>query len=154
MAILWCLLQNSFTPQNLVVGLVVGGVIGFALRGATIKIAISQSTFNIKRLFHVVNYIMHLIKEIIVANFKVMKLILAPRLKVRPGIIALPAEVKGDLQVTILGNSITLTPGTITMLVTPDQSTLYVHTLDIEDVERTKREIKQTLEKYILRMGR
>jgi len=154
MAILWCLLQSSFTPQNLVVGFVLGGVIGFALRGAAMEIAISRSTFSIKRLFRIVNYIMHLIKEIVIANFKVMKLILTPRLKVRPGIIALPTEVRGDLQVTILGNSITLTPGTITMLVTSDQNTLYVHTLDIEAPEKVRREIKETLEKYILRMGR
>jgi multicomponent Na+:H+ antiporter subunit E len=153
LAILWCLLQNSFTPQNLVVGFLLGGLIGFLLRG-TIKGGVNpRSAFSIKRWFHIMNYAIHLIKEIILANLRVARLVLTPRLKVRPGIIALPAEAKGDLQVTILGNSITLTPGTITMLVSADQKTLYIHTLDIEDPQETKKEIKESLEKYILRMG-
>ena len=152
-AVLWCLLQNSFTPQNFVVGLVLGTIIGFLVRGTFPTHASPRAVFSPRQWIHAINYTLHLMKEILVANLKVTRLVLTPVGNIRPGIVALPIDVEGDIRVTMLGNSITLTPGTITMLVSEDQDTLYIHTLDIEEPEETKREIKDSLEKYIVRLG-
>ena len=152
MAILWCALQNSVTVQNLVVGFVLGAIIALALGERGRWQVEARDVFNLKKIYNLANYLVHLGKEIILSNIKVTKLILAPKLEIRPGIVALPADVQGDIPVTLLGNSITLTPGTITLLISEDQNVLYVHALDIEDPEQTKAEIKESLEKYILRL--
>ncbi|MFC1994587.1 Na+/H+ antiporter subunit E [Chloroflexota bacterium] len=154
LAVLWCLLQNSFTPQNLVVGFILGIAIVLALGNTAGMDIPSARVFSIRRLLHILNYIAHLFKEISLASLRVARLVLMPRLRIRPGIVALPVEVKGDLEVMLLGNSITLTPGTWTLAVSEDHGVLYIHTLDIEQPEQTKTEIRNGLEKYILRMGR
>ena len=87
------------------------------------------------------------------ANINVTKIVLNPKAKIRPGIVEVPVDVKGDLPVTAFANSITLTPGTITMVVSEDQKKFYVHTLDIEKAQDTKDEMKDCLEKYILKVS-
>jgi multicomponent Na+:H+ antiporter subunit E len=56
--------------------------------------------------------------------------------------------VKSEGGITLLANSITLTPGTLSVDVSDDQKTLYVHALDIEDPRKTEEQIRKTLEQY------
>ena len=153
LSILWCMLHNEFTPQNLVVGFFLGLILSLALKGTIRWELKSKDVFNIKKIYNLVNYLLHLIMEIIVANFNVTKIILNPKAKITPGIVAVPTEAQGDLHVTTFANSITLTPGTISMIVSKDQSTIYVHILDVENVKQAKAEMKDTLEKYISRLA-
>lgn len=154
LAIIWCFLQNSFTPQNLVVGFVLGIVVVLVL-GRRVGSKMSPArVFSIRRLFHMLNFTAHLLKEIFLANLRVVRLVLMPRLRIKPGIIALPTDVRGDLWLTTLANSITLTPGTLTLYVNENQNVLYIHTLDIKHPEQTEAEIKNNLEKYILRLDK
>ena len=74
--------------------------------------------------------------------------------KIKPGIVKIKPGLKSDFATAMLANSITLTPGTWTLFVAADNKVLYIHTLDIEHPEQTKAEIKKSLEKYILRMGK
>jgi multicomponent Na+:H+ antiporter subunit E len=151
--IVWCLLQNSLTPQNLVVGFVLGIIIALVLRG-TVKWELRPGdVFSPKRIFNLANYLLHLAMEIVVSNINVTKHILSPRLKIRPGIVEVPLDVEGDVPITTFANSITLTPGTISMVVSKDEKALYVHTLDIETPKESKREMKDSLEKYIKRVS-
>jgi len=152
LSIMWCLLQNSFTLENLIVGFVLGRVVMFILGRVVSGKTSSARAFNARKLFHILNYTLHLLREVFLANLRVAKLVLMPKLKVKPGIIELPTEVKGDLSVTLLANSITLTPGTWTLFISEDQKIIYVHALNIEHPEQTKAEIKKSLEKYILRL--
>lgn len=152
LSVMWCLLQNSFTLANLIVGFILGVVVMLILGRLVSGKTSSIRAFNGKRLFHIPNYIVHLLGEVFLANFKVAKLVLMPRLKIKPGIIEFSTEVKGDISLTVLANSITLTPGTWTLFISDDQKILYIHTLDIEHPEQTRMKIKKSLEKYILRI--
>ena len=153
LSLLWCALQNSVTPQNLVVGFILGAILTLALR-ETVRWSLKvQDVFNIKKAYNLVNYLLHLGLEIVVANVNVTRIVLNPKSKIRPGIVEVPLDVEGDLPVTAFANSITLTPGTITVVVSKDQDALYVHTLDIEKPQQTKDEMKDSLEKYILRLS-
>ena len=60
---------------------------------------------------------------------------LRPALHLRPAIIAYPLTVSRDGQITLLANLITLTPGTLSVDVSADRRTLYVHVLDLRDRE-------------------
>jgi multicomponent Na+:H+ antiporter subunit E len=153
LSVLWCILQNSVTPQNLVVGFVLGAILTLALRETVRWRLKARDVFSIKKAYNLVNYLLHLGLEIVAANINVTGLILNPKSKIRPGILEVPLDVEGDVSVTAFANSITLTPGTITMVVSGDQKALYVHTLDIEEPQQSKNEMKDCLEKYILRLS-
>jgi multicomponent Na+:H+ antiporter subunit E len=87
--------------------------------------------------------------ELIVSASTVAKLVLTPGLKFKPAIVAVPLDIKHDLGVTLFANLISLTPGTLSLDVSDDRSTLYVHTMDTEDAEAEKRDMKETFEEPI-----
>jgi multicomponent Na+:H+ antiporter subunit E len=92
-------------------------------------------------------------KELLVANWAVVKQVLSPRLNPRAGIIAYPLELQNDILITLLANMITLTPGTLSVEVAPDRRFLFIHILDIADLEEEKRKIKLGFEQYLQRLA-
>lgn len=81
-------------------------------------------------------------------------LVLKPKLELQPMIFAMPTVLEKDWEITLLSSLITLTPGTIVVHVSDDQRTLYVHAIDVDDVEEAISSIKQSFEKAILEVGR
>lgn len=90
------------------------------------------------------------------ANWEVLKFVYKPNLKTsaKPGIFALPIELKTNWEITMLANLITLTPGTLSVAVSADQSTIYIHAMDIPDVEESINGIKNSFEKAIMEVTR
>ena len=83
------------------------------------------------------------------ANVRVARLIVDFRRPVRSAILKVYAGGEmGDLEHTIVANSITLTPGTITVDFSPDRKYMYVHLLDADDVETARRELLSHLETH------
>ena len=76
---------------------------------------------------------------LIKANLHVAKLVITG--KIRPGIVKVPADGLGDGGITLLANSITLTPGTLSVDVDEDDRALYVHCIDLSGPEPTPEEI-------------
>jgi multicomponent Na+:H+ antiporter subunit E len=76
--------------------------------------------------------IVFFVSELIVSAIKVAWLALQPRIRVRPAIIAHPLTVTTDAQITLLANMVTLTPGTLSVDVSDDRRTLYVHVIDLD----------------------
>lgn len=94
------------------------------------------------------------IKELIISNIDIVKLVYKPRLHVEPGIFAFPTELEKDWEIALLANLITLTPGTLSVAVSQDHSTIYVHAMHIDTVEESINSIKNTFEKAILEVTR
>lgn len=94
------------------------------------------------------------IKEVLAANMKIAYDILTPRYYMRPTVIALPLDVKSDLEITLLACMISLTPGTLSIDVSDNRKTLYIHALYIKhnDIERVKFNIKDGFEKRLLEL--
>ena len=84
------------------------------------------------------------------------KLVLRPRLDLlRPGFLAVDMECETDFEITSLANSITLTPGTITVHVEREHRTIIIHAIDVgDDPDDVRRRLKQTLEANILQWTR
>jgi multicomponent Na+:H+ antiporter subunit E len=78
-------------------------------------------------------YIAVLLREVCLATWAVVKLVLGPLDRIRSGFVAMPLEAETDFEVTLLANSITLTPGTITVHVAPDYDFLVMHAIDVGD---------------------
>lgn len=93
-------------------------------------------------------------KELVKSAFDVIRHIITPKLKIRPGIFAYTTELQGDWEVTLLSCLITLTPGTLTMEISEDGKTLYIHAIDIEDVDLLTQQIRGTFEKAIMEVTR
>ena len=89
------------------------------------------------------------IKELILANIDVAKRVIDPKLPINPGIVAIKTDLKQDYKKLILANSITLTPGTITMDVQDD--TLFIHWIDVTttDTKEASKEIAGSFEKTL-----
>jgi multicomponent Na+:H+ antiporter subunit E len=128
--ILWILLAG-IAVEELILGVVVSTIIAL-LFGKS-----SMYTFNIKwvkrSILFLVMYVPIFVIELIRANIDVMVRVLDPKLPINPGFVRVPTELKGDFAKLTLANSITLTPGTITLDV--DDSNLYVHWIDVKQVD-------------------
>lgn len=81
-----------------------------------------------KKLFRVLQYVFILIKEIIKANFEVIRMITSSRYEIEPAVVRFKTDLKTTPARILLANSITLTPGTITVLLEEDE--YVVHCLD------------------------
>ena len=71
----------------------------------------------------------------------------------RPAILAIPLDVKSDIQLLAFNNLVTMTPGTLSLDISPDRKILYVHAMYVDDIEEVKKEIKTSLENRILEMS-
>ncbi len=84
------------------------------------------------------------IRELAFSVKDVLLAVLDPRRDYRSAIVAVPLDVKGDAAITLVANMITLTPGTTSLHVSDDRSTLYVHVMNVSD--ESVRAIKEGFE--------
>jgi multicomponent Na+:H+ antiporter subunit E len=105
-----------------------------------------------RRYFWGIVYIFIFTWEVLKANFDVAYRVLHPAMPIKPGIVKVPMEVKSDIARTMLANSITMTPGTITVDIIGDH--LYVHWIYVrsDNPEIYTREVSGRFEKYIKRI--
>jgi multicomponent Na+:H+ antiporter subunit E len=89
--------------------------------------------------------------EVIKANVDVAYRVIHPRLPIRPGIVKVKTSLKTDTGLTFLANSITLTPGTMTVDVDRANGFLYIHWIDVgaQDVEAATRKVVERFEKIL-----
>ena len=99
---------------------------------------------------------LYFLKELFFASLKVAYDIITPDFLLKPGVIAYPLLARTDLEITLLANMISLTPGTLSMAVSEDRKTLYVHSLYIlnNDKEGVITSIKKGFERRILEITR
>jgi len=114
---------------------------GIASTGLTIYLSrrmniIDDESYPFKIGFSLVRYNLYLVKEILLANIDVIKRILSPSVTINPQVTELPASQRSDLSKVIYANSITLTPGTVTLELAGDK--LKVHALSHEGIEDLK----------------
>lgn len=102
-----------------------------------------------RRFWLIVRLVGIFIYELAISGFTVVKLVLTPGLNFRSGILAIPLESRNDLEITLFANLISLTPGTLSLDVSADRRTLYVHAMATDDPEADKANMKQAFEKNI-----
>lgn len=147
-AFTWMFLSNSFSPTTFLIGYIIGLVMLFMLR------RFFTTRFYMGRVWAVIKLLLIFIKELIISNIAVLRVILKPKLNIRPAIFELPTDLKTDWEITLLSMLITLTPGTVVINVSEDMSKLYVHTLDMDDVEEAVSSIRNSFEKAIKEVSR
>ena len=148
LAIIWMFLKNEFNGSTFIIGYVLGLGILFIFRH------FFTSRFYLNRVFAVIRLFFIFARELLLSNISVLKVILKPRLDMKPGIFAYETVLTKDWEITVLSNLITLTPGTLVVEVSEDNRILYIHAMDIADKEEAVDSIKYTFEKAIMEVSK
>ena len=133
--IVWLLLTWSLDVQNVVAGLIVS-----ILCTVFIGHLFFDNTVNMldpRRIFWFIYYLPFLAFHIITANLDVMYRVLHKDMPIRPGIVRVKTTLKSDLGLTFLANSITLTPGTLTIDIIG--SDMYIHWIYVKSDDPVRR---------------
>jgi multicomponent Na+:H+ antiporter subunit E len=110
--------------------------------------------FRRVRLGRLPGFLLFFLKELVVANLKVAAAVLFPEGRLRGAIVALPLQLDRDAEIALLANLISLTPGTLSLHVSPDRRTLYVHAMATASPDELRREIREGFERRILEVFR
>ena len=123
----WIILNGRLTVEIVVLGLIFAALV-YAFVWKFMGLTWEREKSFWKHFLWGVQYIAILLKEIAVANFVVLKIVLSPKKKVHPVIVSFDAPLKNHILQAILADSITLTPGTITVRLYEEK--FEVHCLD------------------------
>ncbi|MBN2470798.1 MAG: Na+/H+ antiporter subunit E [Anaerolineae bacterium] len=144
LALAWVALTGEFTPLNLLIGFALGLLALWVTRRN------GGRPRYVGKLFVILNFTLFFIKELVVANLRMAALSFKPHNRLRPAIVAVPLDVNSDLEITLLANLITLTPGTLALDVSDDRQILYVHVADIrESPDSVRQNIKRGFERRV-----
>ena len=127
MLVFWIALSGFFIPFMLGLGVISALLVTYMVYKMDFH-KLRDNTIEID-LIKVPVYILWLLKEIILSNLRVCFIIINPELKISPSISKIKTDLSNDAFITIFANSITLTPGTIT--IDAENKELTVHSLDI-----------------------
>ncbi|RXZ84508.1 Na+/H+ antiporter subunit E [Paenibacillaceae bacterium] len=147
-AFVWMFLYNEWTFSFFLVGFIVGALLILVMRRYL------PGDYYLRRVWNVIVLLLLLLRELISANILVLKYILQPKLNIKPGIVAVETELKSDFEITLLAFLVTLTPGTLILEISPDNSTLYIHVMDIRDMDIITKSIRGTFERAIMEVTR
>jgi multicomponent Na+:H+ antiporter subunit E len=132
----WCLLNWRPDEQEILVGVIACGLVSylsghlFATRPYFFK--------RFYRYFWFLYYIPLFFWECIKANIDVALRVIHPHKPLKPGIVRIRTSLKSDAALTFLANSITLTPGTLTIDIDKEKGILYIHWIDVKDKDIEK----------------
>ena len=147
MALAWAALQGEVTLANLFVGY----VLGYAVLALLEKGGVLPSAFQAK-VAGAVGLGAFFVRELLVANVRVALDVLRPRTTIRPAVVAIPLDVTSDAEILLLSALINITPGSVTVDLSDDRRTLFVHVMHMSSPEASRLEIKSGFEQRVKRL--
>ena len=143
LALAWAALQGEISLTNLLVGYAVS----YAILAALVKGNVMPSTL-VSRTAHAAGLTAFFAWELLVANFRVAADVLRGN-RIEPAVVAIPLDVTSDGEILLLSMLINITPGSVTIDLSDDRRTLYVHVMHMTSPEATRREIKDGFERRV-----
>ena len=147
--LIWVIFNGQFTPEIAVFGLIIAGLM-YAFSCKLMGYKPRADIIMAKKFFYLIQYVFILVKEIVKANFAVIRMITSSRYELEPAVVRFKTDLKSAPARIMLANSITLTPGTITVSLTGDE--YVVHCLDKSLAEGINSSIFVTLLRRLERM--
>ena len=147
LAFTWAALLGEVTLGNLLVGY----ALGYAVLALLAKGGVLASTFQAKagRALGLAGFFAW---ELIVANVRVAADVLRPQTAIRPAVVAIPLDITSDAEILLLSALINITPGSVTIDLSADRRTLYVHVMHITSADQSRRDIKDGFERRVKRL--
>ncbi len=147
--LIWIIFNGQFTLEIAAFGVVIAGLVYWFIC-KFLNYNPKKDLILGKKLFQMLYYVFILLKEIIKANFTVIKMIMSSRYEIEPAVVKFRTDLKTPFARILLANSITLTPGTIT--VSLEKNEYVVHCLDKSLAEGINSSIFVTLLRKLERM--
>jgi len=141
---MWMILTANAEVANIFIG--VG--ISFSIALLYTKM-FTHSKMEMINPYYLGVYILILVKNLIISNLQIAKRILSPDMKINPAIVEVKTVLTSNWKKLLLANSITLTPGTLTLDIKDDM--LYIHILECKDITE-KQNITKEFEEIIAKI--
>lgn len=140
LVVIWLLLVNQLSFGHLLLGLLLGWAVPlYTARFWPDNVAVRRPLL-LARFVGVVLY------DILVANVAVARLILGRQERLQPAFLVLPLRLETDVAISMLANTISLTPGTVSTFLSADRRCLIIHSLHTTDPEQVLETIRQRYE--------
>lgn len=146
--IIWLLLNNTVAAGHI--------VLGFFL---AIVIPLFSAEFwpeqaRIRSPLALLKFLLVVLWDILVANLMVAKLILGSNKQLKPAFFRIQLDLQNALGISVLANTISLTPGTVSCDLSADGSFLLVHALHADNTDEVVKQIKQRYESPLIQVFR
>lgn len=148
LTLIWIALTGAFTYINLIIGFIISYFVLWVIS----RNSEDKRYFTIA--FKIIGFFFYFLYEMLKANVQVAYEVSTLHLHMKPGIVKIELEAKTDLEITLLSNLISLTPGTLVLDVSDDRKVMYIHGMYLEDREKFIQSIKEGLEKPLLNIMR
>ena len=144
LALIWAALTGDISSGSLLSGLVVGF---FALW--MVQPILGLDPLYFRRMYRGTRLAVFFLWELLKSSVEVAVEVLRLRGRARPAFVEMPLDVKSDLEIMLVANLISLTPGTLSLEVMPDRSTLIVHAMFGDDPDALVASMKNGLERMV-----
>ncbi|WP_182865171.1 Na+/H+ antiporter subunit E [Stieleria mannarensis] len=148
LSLVWALASGQISLLSLVVGFILGYCVLWCAQ------PLMTPTRYFRRLPIAIRFAGFFLWQLVLSNLRVAYDVITPHLYMHPGIVAVPLDAKTDQEITFLANLITLTPGTLSLDVSEDRRTLYVHAMFVDSPDKVRDSIKQGFERRLLELLR
>ncbi|MCB9898509.1 MAG: Na+/H+ antiporter subunit E [Planctomycetes bacterium] len=145
LALIWIGLTAEASPANAALGLLVAWLVTRWLPCP------APRWTSLRKLPRLVALLLFVLKEMLVANLRVAACVLDER-RVRPCVVAVPLRLTDPAAIALLAHLVTLTPGTLSLDVSPDGRTLWVHDILDGDPEHVRCSIRDGFERRLLEL--
>ena len=144
--LLWVLL-TPFDMQEFWAGIAVSALVALFTLG--LEPVLWDLRLTPKAFAYAIAFFFVFLKELVVSNIDVARRVINPKLPIKPGIVKVKTRLKSNIAKMMLANSITLTPGTLTVDIKGEY--LYIHWIEIQhnDLEGATNDIVAKFEKYL-----
>lgn len=146
LALVWASLLGEITPGTLAIGFIAGYFLLWWLH------RLLGPTTYFKKVPQTLSFLLFFLRDLVHSNLRVAREVVWFRSARRPGIVAVPLDVKSDFEITLLVNLITLTPGTMAVDVSDDRKVLYVHSMFVTSPDEAREAVKNGYERRVLEL--
>lgn len=140
LAVLWLLLVNSVGGGTILLALLLGWAIPY------LTSSFWPQAMTLRKPLLALKFVLMVLADIVIANWQVARLILGPSKRLHPAFMVIPLDIRQDFTITLLANTISLTPGTVSADLSVDRLNLVVHSLNVDDIDQAVAHIKQRYE--------
>lgn len=148
LALVWAMAVGRFTVPQLLLGYVLGFLVL-----ATLEPLWGTPRYS-GRILRGLRFMTFFFAELLLSSLQVAYDVITPRLRATPRIIAVPLDAATETEITLLANFLTLTPGTLSLDISADRRTLYVHAMYAHDRKTFLTHVKRGLEARLLEVLR
>ena len=106
----------------------------------------------LRRIVHALQLAAFFSWQLVISNLRVAADVVRPHHAIRPAVVAVPLEVTKDAEILLLSMLINITPGSVTIDLSDDRRTLYVHVMHMTTAEASRHEIKAGFERRVKRL--